>query len=161
MTPAVSALVRAGVLHEVRSYEVTDGDASYGERAAAALGVAPALMLKTLVVRLTGGARGGRLGVGILAVATTLDPKALAVALGAKNADLASPADAERATGYVTGGISPLRHRSRLPVAVDAGVLGHDRVWVSAGRRGLAVAVAPADLVRLTSAVVHPLARAG
>lgn len=164
-TPALQVLARAGVAHRVHEY-VADPDApTYGEGAAAALGIEPRRMLKTLVARLSD----GRLAVAVLPVTATLDLKALGAALGAKGAVLADAADATRVTGYVPGGISPLGHRRLLPSAVDAAVTApeqhdreeHDPVYVSAGRRGLAVSLAPADLVRLTDAVVGVLSRPG
>jgi Cys-tRNA(Pro)/Cys-tRNA(Cys) deacylase len=111
-------------------------------------------MLKTLLATVD-----GRLVCGVVPVAGTLDLKALAGALGGKRATMAEPAEAERATGYVVGGISPLGQRTRLPTAVDETVELFDTVLVSAGRRGLSVELAPADLVRLTAAVVADLAR--
>lgn len=101
----------------------------------------------------------GRLTVAVVPVSGTLDLKALAAALGAKKATMAEPADAERATGYVIGGISPIGGRRRLPVVVDESVLGLDLVYVSAGRRGLQVSLAPSDLVTVTHARIAPLAR--
>jgi Cys-tRNA(Pro)/Cys-tRNA(Cys) deacylase len=101
----------------------------------------------------------GRLTVAVVPVADRLDLKALATAVDGKRAELAEPAVAERATGYVVGGISPLGQRRRLPTVVDASASGHERVLVSAGRRGLDVELAPADLVRLTGAVLAPIAR--
>jgi Cys-tRNA(Pro)/Cys-tRNA(Cys) deacylase len=126
----------------------------WGEDAAAALGVDPARVHKTLVARVD-----DRLVVAIVAVAHDLDLKALADAVGGRRAAMADAGDAERATGYVRGGISPLGQRRRLPTVVDEAALGFDTVLVSAGRRGLQVELAPADLVRLTDAVVAPIAR--
>ena len=154
-TPALAVLARAGVGHEVTAYEVGAGEEPYGRRAARALGVPSDVMLKTLVVRLAG--PDGGLACGVLAVDAALDTKALAAALGRKKASLADPADAERSTGYVAGGISPFGQRTPLPTVVDDAALAHPRVWVSAGRRGLAVALDPRDLVRLTEAVVGPV----
>ena len=111
-------------------------------------------MFKTLVASVD-----GRLVVAVVPVSGTLDLKALAEAVGGKRAEMAQPAAAERATGYVVGGISPLGHRSRLPVVVDATVEGLVRVYVSAGRRGLQVSLAPADLVAVTAARVAPIGR--
>lgn len=100
-----------------------------------------------------------RLVVAVVPVSGSLDLKALAAALGGKRAAMAEPADAERATGYVVGGISPLGTRSPLPTALDSSVADADLVYVSAGRRGLQVSLAAADLVRLTRATVAPIRR--
>lgn len=131
----------------------TAGSGPYGPEAAAALGVDPRRLFKTLVAAVD-----GKLAVGVVPVAGSLDLKALAAALGAKKAAMADPAAAERATGYRTGGISPLGHRSRLPVVVDASASGWETVYVSAGRRGLQVSLSPADLVRVAGATVAAIA---
>jgi Cys-tRNA(Pro)/Cys-tRNA(Cys) deacylase len=155
-TPATRAAQQAGVPVTLHTYE-HDADASaFGSEAAAKLGVDPARMAKTLVAE-----AGGRLLVGLVPVAATLDLKALAAAHGEKSAVMADPAAAERATGYVRGGISPLGQRKRLPTAIDAGLLAHPTIYVSGGRRGLQMELPPAELVRLTGAVVAPLARGG
>lgn len=146
---------RAGVGHVLRDYDHDPAAESYGREAAEALGVDPARVHKTLVALVDG----ARLAVGVVPVDASLDLKALAAAVGGKRAVLAPVADAERATGYVAGGISPLGQRRRLPTAVDAGAVAHATILVSAGRRGLELELAPADLVRLTAAVVAPLAR--
>ena len=122
--------------------------------AAQALGLAPAQVFKTLLADVD-----GALAVAVVPVDRSLDLKALAAALGGKRAVMAEPADAERATGYVVGGISPLGQRRRLPTVVDVSALEWDTVLVSAGRRGLDVELAPGDLVRLTSAVTAPVSR--
>ncbi len=111
-------------------------------------------MLKTLLAEAD-----GRLVCGVVPVAGTLDLKALAAAVGGKRAVMAAPAVAERSTGYVVGGISPLGQRARLPTVVDETAELFDTVFVSGGRRGLSVELAPADLVRLTGAVVADVAR--
>ena len=103
----------------------------------------------------------GRLVTAVVPVSGTLDLKALAAAVAGKKAAMAEPADAERATGYVVGGISPLGQRSRLPVVVDESALARDAVYVSAGRRGLQVRLAPADLVRVSGARTARLRRPG
>ena len=156
-TPATTALARAGVEHAVHPYAHDPAVAAadgFGLEAAAALQVAPERVLKTLVADVD-----GHLAVAVLPVTGRLDLKALAAALGGKRAAMAEPAAAERATGYVVGGISPLGQRRRLPTVVDASATGHPTVLVSGGRRGLDVELAPADLVRLTSAVVADVAR--
>jgi Cys-tRNA(Pro)/Cys-tRNA(Cys) deacylase len=152
-TPATALLTRRKVAFELHPYEHDPRSGSYGAEAAAALGVPPGRVFKTLVVSVD-----GRLAVGVVPVGGSLDLKAMAAALGAKRAAMAEPAAAERATGYVTGGISPLGHRSRLPVVVDASARDWDTVYVSAGRRGLQVSLAPDDLVRVANATVAPIA---
>lgn len=147
-------LAQAGVAHTVHAYDVDAGAASYGEGVAAALGIEPERMLKTLLAVVD-----GRLVCGVVPVSGTLDLKALAMAVGGKRAVMAEPAAAERSTGYVVGGISPLGQRTRLPTVVDETAELFDTVYVSAGRRGLSVELAPADLIRLTEAVVVDVAR--
>lgn len=146
-------LREAGVAHRVLTYEPPAEHSGYGEAGAAALGVAPERMAKTLVAEVD-----GRLHVAVVPVSGSLDLKALARATGGKRAAMAERAAAERATGYVAGGISPLGHRARLPVVFDASLVGFDTVVVSAGRRGLSVEVAPADLVALAGAHVATIA---
>ncbi len=154
-TPAVKALERAGVLHTVRSYDPQHSpDVGHGEAAVAALGADPRQVFKTLVARVD-----GTLTVAVVPVSGTLDLKALAAAVGGRKAAMADPADAERATGYVIGGISPLGQRKALPTVVDDSALGFPTVMVSAGRRGLQVELPPADLVRVTRARTAPIGR--
>ena len=153
-TPATLLLAREEVAHTVHAYEVDAHEGSYGEAAAAALGIEPERMLKTLLAAVD-----GRLVCGVVPVAGSLDLKALAMAVGGKRGAMAEQAAAERSTGYVVGGISPLGQRTRLPTVVDETAELFDTVYVSAGRRGLSVELAPADLVRLTAAVVADVAR--
>lgn len=153
-TPATTALSRAGVRFEVHPYEHDPAAESYGLEAAAALSVPPGQVFKTLLVD-----GGGRLGVGVVPVDRQLDLKAVAAALGWKKAAMAEPAAAERATGYVVGGISPVGQKRTLPTVVDSSALGFERVFVSGGRRGLDVSLAPADLVRVLGATVADIAR--
>ena len=147
-------LQREGVAHVVHAYEVDPSAPSYGEAAAAALGIEADRMFKTLMTEVD-----GRLACGVVPASGSLDLKALASALGGKRGAMAEPAAAERSTGYVVGGISPLGQRSRVPTVVDETCALFDTVYVSAGRRGLSVELAPADLVRLTGAVVAGVAR--
>jgi Cys-tRNA(Pro)/Cys-tRNA(Cys) deacylase len=149
------AAKRARVAFRLLEYAHDPGAASYGLEAAEALGLDPASVFKTLLVERDGGG----LVVGLVPVACTLDLKALAAAIGAKRVAMADPAAAERATGYVVGGISPLGQRKRLPMVIDDSLLALDTVHVSAGRRGLEIALAPADLVRLCDATTAPIAR--
>lgn len=153
-TPATVALTAAGVDFALHPYDHDPRAESYGLEAAQALGVAPERVLKTLLATLD-----GRLVVGIVPVTGQLDLKALARALGGSKAVMAPVADAERATGYVAGGISPFGQRRPHPTAVDSSAGGFDTVYVSAGRRGLDLEVSPTDLIRLTSAVTASLAR--
>jgi Cys-tRNA(Pro)/Cys-tRNA(Cys) deacylase len=153
-TPATAALTRAGVEFTARPYDHDPRAASYGLEAAAALGVAPGRVLKTLMARVD-----GALTVAVVPVAGQLDLKALARALGGRAAVMADPAEAERATGYVVGGISPIGQRRAHPTVVDASALAHPTVLVSGGRRGLDLELAPADLVGATGALVAPIAR--
>jgi Cys-tRNA(Pro)/Cys-tRNA(Cys) deacylase len=157
VTPATALLARRKVPFTVHTYEVRPGGpgaASYGRAAAAALGVDPGRVFKTLVATVD-----ARLAVGVVPVSSALDLKALAAALGGKRAAMADPAEAERATGYVTGGISPFGQRSRLPIVVDASAVPWPSVFVSGGRRGLEIELAPADLVAATGAVVAAISR--
>lgn len=154
-TPAVSLLEQAGVAHGVHPYDHDpSSDLSFGEEAAQALGVPPAHVFKTLVADVD-----GTLVVAVVPVAGSLDLKALARAVGGKRAAMADVARAERATGYVAGGISPLGQRARHRTVLDDSATGLDVVYVSGGRRGLDVSLAPGDLVRLTDASTAPLAR--
>lgn len=153
-TPAIAALTAAGVSFTLHPYEHDRAASSFGEEAARALGLPPERVFKTLVAEVD-----GRLAVAVVPVAGTLDLKALATAVGGKRATMADPAAAERATGYVRGGISPLGQRRRLPTALDHTALDDETIFVSAGRRGLQVRLPPAALVALTDAVVAPLGR--
>ncbi|MBV2362531.1 Cys-tRNA(Pro) deacylase [Streptomonospora nanhaiensis] len=155
-TPATVAATRAGIAFTLHPYTAAGGGGSYGEEAADALGVARDRVFKTLVAEVD-----GALTVGVVPVSATLDLKALAAAAGGKKAAMADPAAAERATGYVRGGISPLGQRRRLRTVVDSSAAAHPTVFVSAGRRGLQMELAPADLVRLTGAATGPIAAGG
>lgn len=148
-TPATALLAERNVAHTLHSYDHDPRHESYGMEAAEALGVEPQQVFKTLVATVD-----GSLTVGVVPVTGQLDLKALAAAVAAKKAKLADPAAAQRATGYVVGGISPLGHRSRLPLVVDTSAESFATVLVSGGRRGLEIELAPADLVTLTSATV-------
>ncbi|MEV0264464.1 Cys-tRNA(Pro) deacylase [Streptomyces sp. NPDC050617] len=154
-TPATVALTAAGTAFTLHAYEHDPAAASYGEEAAQALGVDPGQVFKTLVAEVD-----GALTVAVVPVSGSLDLKALASAVGGKRAAMADPAAAERTTGYVRGGISPLGQRKKLPTALDASASGYPTICVSAGRRGLEVELAPGDLAELTGAVVAPIARA-
>ena len=146
-TPALLALARAQVTFESHEYEVTATEGTYGESVAAALGVQPERMFKTLVAQVD-----GKPAVAIVPVNRQLVLKALAGAAGGKRARMADPMDAERWTGYVTGGISPFGQKRRLAFYVDASLRDHATVYVSGGRRGLQVEIAPDDLIALQDA---------
>ncbi|WP_227996292.1 Cys-tRNA(Pro) deacylase [Nocardia australiensis] len=152
-TPAIRTLVTAGVAHRVHAYTHDSRADSYGAEAVDALAtqldVTAARIFKTLVIELST----GTLAVAVLPVPNTLSLKAAAAALGAPKAAMADKTKAERVTGYVLGGISPLGQRKLLPTVVDASALESDRMLCSAGRRGLEIELAPADLIRLTGAV--------
>jgi len=143
-TPATALLGRLGIAHSVLAYPHDPRHGSYGAEASQALGVAPEQVFKTMVAEVD-----GALTIGVVPVAGQLDLKALAAAAGGKKASMAAAAQAERATGYVTG---------RIPVVIDTSALGFPTVYCSAGRRGLEIALAPADLVRAAGAVVAPIA---
>jgi Cys-tRNA(Pro)/Cys-tRNA(Cys) deacylase len=148
-TPATALLAAEGVPHTLHPYEVAADAPNYGALVAQALGVPPERMFKTLVADVD-----GRLVVGVVPVTGDLDLKALAHAAGGKRAALADRAAAERSSGYVRGGISPLGQRKRLPTVIDDSAPALDLMFVSAGRRGLQVSLAPAELIRLTGATV-------
>ncbi|WP_433052349.1 Cys-tRNA(Pro) deacylase [Dactylosporangium sp. CS-033363] len=152
-TPATALLTRQKIAFTPHTYEVDPRAGSYGEAAAAALGVEPTRLFKTLVTTVD-----GQLTVGVVPVSASLDLKALAAAVGGKRAAMAEPAAAERATGYVTGGISPVGQRSRLPIVIDASAEGMATMYVSGGRRGLQIELAPGDLVQVTGATLAPIA---
>ena len=154
-TPAVRILERAKVAHSLHPYDPDHpAEQGHGEAAVAALGADPRQVFKTLVTRVD-----GALTVAVVPVSGTLDLKALAAAAGGRKAVMAEPADAERATGYVLGGISPLGQRKALPTVVNSSALEFATVMVSAGRRGLQLELPPGDLVRLTRARTASIGR--
>ena len=153
-TPATVALTRAGVGFTSHPYDHDPAAESFGLEAARALGVDPGRVFKTLFV-----SADGRLAVGVVPVSGQLDLKAFAAALGAKKAVMAEPAVAERSSGYVVGGISPVGQKRPHPTVVDESVLAFETVFVSGGRRGLDLELAPADLLRVTSATTARIGR--
>jgi len=162
-TRALDLLARAGVAYQVHAYDPPerhgrdrDQRPSYGSDAAEALGVDAGRVHKTLAVSVD-----GRLVLAVVPVARELDLKRLADAMGGRRAVMASPVEAEKATGFVVGGISPLGSRRPIPVVVDAAALDLETVFVSAGRRGLQVELAASDLVRVANAKVAAIARDG
>jgi len=147
-TPATAVLAAAGVSFNLHPYSHDPAAASFGMEAAEVLGIDPARVFKTLMVEVD-----GKLAVGVVPVSGNLDLKAIAAALGSKKAAMADPAAAERRTGYVLGGISPLGQRQPSPTVIDESALTLDTILVSGGRRGLDIELDPRDLVRLTKAV--------
>ncbi len=152
-TPAIAALIRAKVAYTLRPYEHDPRTTAYGDEVVTALGQDPARVFKTLVASVD-----GTLVVGVVPVAAHLDLKALAVAAGGKKASMAPVAEAERSSGYVAGGISPMGQRRLLPTIVDRSASDFPTVFVSAGRRGLQVELAPEDLVAVCRARVANIA---
>jgi Cys-tRNA(Pro)/Cys-tRNA(Cys) deacylase len=153
-TPATVALERAGVAFTQHPYEHHPTASSYGLEAAEALGLDPAAVFKTLLADVD-----GRLVVGIVPVSGQLDLKALAAAVGGKRAAMADRVVAERATGYVVGGISPVGQKKRLPTVIDGSALELGTVYVSGGKRGLDLGLDPRDLVAVLDARVAPIGR--
>ncbi|NUR09556.1 MAG: Cys-tRNA(Pro) deacylase [Nocardioidaceae bacterium] len=153
-TPATVALTRAGVAFSEHVYAHDPGASSYGLEAAEALGLDPEQVFKTLLTAVH-----GRLVVGIVPVSGQLDLKAVAAAVGGKKATMADPAAAERATGYVVGGISPVGQKRAHPTVLDESAMGFETVYVSGGRRGLDLGLAPRDLVEVTGATVAAIRR--
>ena len=151
MTPAVEAAKRAGIAHTLHEYEgVEVGDGDYAVAVAAALGRPSGQLFKTLVASVD-----GKLGVFVVPADRQLDLRAVG-----KRVELAERTQAERATGYVVGGISPIGGRRRLPTTLDESALAWETILVSAGRRGLQIELAPRDLVALTDAGVTAIAKA-
>ncbi|WP_101782980.1 Cys-tRNA(Pro) deacylase [Nonomuraea indica] len=153
-TPATVALTRAKADFTLHPYDHDPAAQAYGEEAADALGVPHDRIFKTLVAEVESG-----LAVAVVPVAGKLDLKALAAALGGKRAAMADAAKVERVTGYVVGGISPLGQRKQLPTVVDSSALDFETIFFSAGRRGLQIETAPANLVTLTRATTAPIAK--
>lgn len=152
-TPATALLTRQRVAFQLHEYHVDVQTPDYGAAVANALGIVPERAFKTLVAEVD-----GALTVAIVPVTGEVDLKAFAAAAGGKRANLADRTLAERTTGYVRGGISPLGQRKRLPTVIDSSAETFDTIYVSAGRRGLQVELAPADLVRLVDATVAAIA---
>lgn len=155
MTPAIELAKRSGIDFTIHQYVHDPKHPSYGEEAAQKLGIDPARVFKTLVICLD--AR--RLAVAVVPVAAKLDLKAAAKALRAKRAAMADAGEAERATGYVLGGVSPLGQKRRLPTLIDDSARAARTLFVSAGRRGLEIELAAEDLCRLLDASFVSLSR--
>lgn len=154
-TPALKALRRLGVDFRLHSYDFDPGDLGIGEQAAAALATTPERIFKTLMVVIDG----SRLAIALTPANTEIQMKALAAALGGKRAAMATIAQAERASGYVKGGISPFGQRQHLDVVIDRSVQDHATVMVNGGRRGLQIELTPTDLITTLGATVADLAR--
>ena len=152
-TPATALLTKQKVPFTLHPYSHDPRADGFGDEAAAALGIDATRIFKTLIATVD-----GRLVCAVVPVAGRLDLKALAAAVGGKRGEMADPAAAARATGYVVGGISPLGHRSRIPVVIDQSALAFDTMYVSAGKRGLQVELAPRDLVDAASATTAAIA---
>ena len=153
-TRATELLAGLGIAHAIHRYTHDPRHPSYGQEASEALGVPPDRVFKTLIADVD-----GQLTVAVVPVAASLDLKALAATVGGKRAAMADPARAEKASGYVTGGITALGLRKPLPVIVDESALGHRTVFCSAGQRGLEIELAPADLVAAAGARTAPIAK--
>ena len=151
-TPATVALTAAGIAFTALAYPHDPRSTSYGLEAAEALGLDPARVHKTLMTTVDGTPT-----VAIVPVSGQLDLKALARAVGGSKAAMADPADAQRLTGYVVGGISPIGQRRAHPTVLDERALDHPTIYVSGGKRGLDLELAPADLARITAAVLAPI----
>ena len=153
-TPATAALAAAGIPFTAHSYDHDPATTNFGREAASALELDPEQVFKTLLAEVD-----GSLVVGIVPVTGKLDLKALATAVGGKKAEMADPRLAERRTGYVVGGISPIGQKYVHPTVLDETAELFDTIFVSGGRRGLDLELAPADLVRATGAVIAAIAR--
>jgi Cys-tRNA(Pro)/Cys-tRNA(Cys) deacylase len=153
-TRATELLAKLGIRYTVHRYDHDARHPSYGQEASEALGVPPDRVFKTLVADVD-----GELTVSVVPVAGSLDLKALAAAVGGKKAVLADPVQAERSSGYVTGGIAPIGLRKRLSVVIDQSALTHATVFCSAGQRGLEIELAPADLILAAGARTAAIAR--
>jgi len=145
MTPGINVASKARVAHQIHEYEHDPNERSYGAEAADKLGVSPDRVFKTLVVAIDGKA----LAVAVIPVDTTLSMKQIARACGGKKAAMAPPDQVQRSTGYVLGGVSPLGQKRALKTFIDGSAQDHNTVFVSAGRRGLEIELAPADLAAL------------
>jgi Cys-tRNA(Pro)/Cys-tRNA(Cys) deacylase len=157
MTPAILAARKAKIAHQVHEYDHDPASDSYGVEAAEKLGLPESRVFKTLVVSLDNRA----LAVGVVPVSSMLNMKAMAKAVGAKKAAMAQPADVERATGYVLGGVSPLGQKKRLKTIIDASAQSFPTIYVSAGRRGLQIELNPEDLKQLAGGSFAEVSLAG
>ena len=157
MTPAINAVKKAKVDHKIHEYKHDPKAESYGDEAAKVLNIEPSQVFKTLLVALNGDQK--KLAVGVVPVSGQLDLKAMASALKIKKVVMANPDDAERATGYVVGGISPLGQKKRLPLVLDASASSFKTIFMSAGKRGLEIEMSSTDLLKLTAGVLAPIGK--
>ncbi|WP_203299112.1 Cys-tRNA(Pro) deacylase [Marinobacter sediminum] len=146
MTPGINAARKAKIEHDIHEYDHDPGSESYGSEAAEKIGVQPSRVFKTLVVAVDG----KELAVGVVPVTAMLSMKRIARAAHGKKAAMADPEAVQRSTGYVMGGVSPLGQKRRLKTFIDSSAQSYDTVFVSAGRRGLEIELAPSDLAKLT-----------
>ncbi len=150
MTPAINAMKKAKISFVLHEYQHNPNSSSYGEEAAEALGLNPAQVFKTLLVSLTG--HRSALAVAVIPVSHQLSLKAIAKAVGAKKAEMADPKMAERTTGYLVGGISPIGQKKALPTVIDNSAEAQIHINISAGKRGLEIELSPQDLAKLSRA---------
>lgn len=151
-TPATNALTKAGVAFETQEYDYVSGQSQIGLHAAEAIGMDPEKVLKTLMVEVD-----GKPACCVIPSDHTLSMKKVAAAFGGKAAHMMDPAKAERLTGYHTGGISPFGQRSRAPIAFEETAMGHDRVVINGGKRGMMVVLPPGDALKVTGGASKPL----
>ncbi len=149
MTPAVDAAKKAGIQYTLHEYSHDSQASSFGEEAASLLNISPNQVFKTLLISATDS---NQLAVAIVPVSNQLNLKSAAKALGFKKASMADPAEAEKVTGYILGGISPLGQKKRLPFVLDESAKSFETIYVSAGKRGLEIELAPSDLIKLCNA---------
>lgn len=157
MTPAINAAKKAKVDHKIHEYKHDPKAESYGDEAAKVLNIEPSQVFKTLLVALNGDQK--KLAIGVVPVSGQLDLKVMASALKVKKVVMANPEDAERATGYVVGGISPLGQKKRLPLVLDASASSFKTIFMSAGKRGLEIEMSSVDLLKLTAGVLAPIGK--
>jgi Cys-tRNA(Pro)/Cys-tRNA(Cys) deacylase len=159
-TPAIRVLSQSGIVFRVHSFDTAlgTGDHGFGQAAAAALGVHENRVFKTLLVAVQGARSSTRHAVGIVPVSGTLSLKAMAAALDAKRVEMLDAPTAERLTGYVVGGISPLGHKTRLRTVIDVSAFDQETIFVSGGKRGVDVELTPQDLVQIVQATSAAIA---
>jgi len=154
-TPAINDIEKRGIRYRLHHYDFNPGDLGIGEQAAKALGIRTERIFKTLMVVIDG----QKLAIALTPVHAETHMKTLAAAAGGKRAVIATVAEAERATGYVKGGISPFGQRQQLDVIVDQTIEQHETVFVNGGKRGLQIELAPSDLITALKATLADLAR--